>query len=263
MERSYPQYYTALRSERAMPTAIATILSWLMHSDGDISNAEAAYLDAFRSQQGVEDALMWEIAHIGSNAATHELRLALELIHRFLAADARWLLLDLILGMILVDGKIHLSEKVILELLVDALHISRADFLRHFREIVGKEYAPTGDPSSAHWWSAQEKQQSKSNQQKQEEDQAWEERERKEKEEQQRERSRQSAGKGSSINRIKALATLGLEEDATMADIQNAYRRLAMVHHPDRFQNLGPEAQKAAHETFIRIQNAYELLRAA
>lgn len=53
MEGSYPHFYAALHGERAMPAAIATILSWLMHSDADISNAEVAYLDAFRSQQGV------------------------------------------------------------------------------------------------------------------------------------------------------------------------------------------------------------------
>ena len=56
---------------------------------------------------------------------------------------------------------------------------------------------------------------------------------------------------------------LGLEEDASQNDVVAAFRRLAKVHHPDRFQTLGPEAQRAAHETFIRIKNAYDMLRVA
>ncbi len=50
---------------------------------------------------------------------------------------------------------------------------------------------------------------------------------------------------------------LGLEEGATEDDIRAAYRRLSLVHHPDRY---GADAVRAATDTFRRIQAAFDLL---
>lgn len=49
-----------------------------------------------------------------------------------------------------------------------------------------------------------------------------------------------------------ALATLGLEQSASFADIKNRYRQLANEHHPDK----GGDAQ-----AFGRIQQAYDTLK--
>lgn len=51
--------------------------------------------------------------------------------------------------------------------------------------------------------------------------------------------------------RLKALATLGLEEDADKEQIRAAYRRLAMRHHPDRGGDTA---------TLQQINEAYRLL---
>ena len=50
-------------------------------------------------------------------------------------------------------------------------------------------------------------------------------------------------------------ATLGVKKDATQADIQKAYRRLAKKSHPD----LNP-GNKAAEEKFKELSAAYDLL---
>lgn len=49
-------------------------------------------------------------------------------------------------------------------------------------------------------------------------------------------------------------ATLGVSVDATPAQVQRAYRTLAMRHHPDR---VGPEGT----DHFQQISEAYEVLR--
>jgi len=49
--------------------------------------------------------------------------------------------------------------------------------------------------------------------------------------------------------------TLGLQRNASEAEITKAYRRLAMKHHPDR--NPG---DKSAEEKFKEAQQAYEIL---
>ena len=51
-------------------------------------------------------------------------------------------------------------------------------------------------------------------------------------------------------------ATLGVQADATLDEIKQAYRRAAMKWHPDR--NLGREAE--AHAAFQEIRDAYAIL---
>jgi len=57
-----------------------------------------------------------------------------------------------------------------------------------------------------------------------------------------------------------AFQVLGLTSTASIQEIKSAYRKLAMVHHPDKFMNESPEQIKLAHERFQKILDAYELL---
>ena len=63
----------------------------------------------------------------------------------------------------------------------------------------------------------------------------------------------------SNCDRCIALATFGLTRDATQTEIKEAYRTLAKVWHPDRFQ--GDEHLRAtAEEKLKEINSAYHLL---
>ncbi|RUR33366.1 molecular chaperone DnaJ [Vreelandella andesensis] len=58
----------------------------------------------------------------------------------------------------------------------------------------------------------------------------------------------------------RALAVLGLTPGANRADIRRAYRRMAQLHHPDRFYS-GSEHQIALASTrFQRVKSAYDYL---
>lgn len=61
------------------------------------------------------------------------------------------------------------------------------------------------------------------------------------------------------MNRIEALRTLGLDEDATADDIKAAYRESAQILHPDRFAS-NKKLQDRATEQFKNLQEAYEYL---
>ena len=54
---------------------------------------------------------------------------------------------------------------------------------------------------------------------------------------------------------------LGIEESATNDEIKKAYRKMAVKHHPDKFNQLGEEQQKAAKNMFQKIQEAYEHIK--
>jgi len=58
----------------------------------------------------------------------------------------------------------------------------------------------------------------------------------------------------------RALVILGLGPDATSEDVKQAYRDLAKVWHPDRFQN-DPRVRNKAEEKLKEINEAYQLLR--
>ena len=58
----------------------------------------------------------------------------------------------------------------------------------------------------------------------------------------------------------KLLAVLGLKGEVTRHEVISAYRRLAAKHHPDRFHDSEPEAQRQASIRFMELTDAYEKL---
>ena len=60
--------------------------------------------------------------------------------------------------------------------------------------------------------------------------------------------------------RARAFATLGLQPGADRAEIQQAFRRLALSTHPDRFPNAGPTERVRLLERFAALSAAYHAL---
>jgi DnaJ like chaperone protein len=58
-----------------------------------------------------------------------------------------------------------------------------------------------------------------------------------------------------------AYKILEIEPGASEEDIKKAYRKMAMLHHPDKVAYLGDDVKKAAHEKFQKISQAYETIR--
>jgi len=53
---------------------------------------------------------------------------------------------------------------------------------------------------------------------------------------------------------------MGLESTATKTEIKQAYRKLALIYHPDKIAHLGEEQTEEAHLKFLEIQSAYNKL---
>lgn len=53
---------------------------------------------------------------------------------------------------------------------------------------------------------------------------------------------------------------LGVQRDASQAEIRRAFHRLAVQYHPDKVHHMGEDFQKIAHEKFTELQEAYERL---
>ena len=108
---------------------------------------------------------------------------------------------------------------------------------RRYQAVTGAALPLVGDPSSLVWW-----------------------KQRDDSKDEKRRSGSPSEPRRISEERLRALFVLGLDESATEEDIHAAYRRLSQVHHPDKYHASGPEAVKAATETFKRINAAFELL---
>lgn len=72
------------------------------------------------------------------------------------------------------------------------------------------------------------------------------------------ERARQAAAAAASQKTAEqqALAELGLTELASPQRIRAAYKRMALLHHPDKHRSID-----AARDRFVRITAAYQLLK--
>jgi len=68
---------------------------------------------------------------------------------------------------------------------------------------------------------------------------------------------------GDRLQRIKDLATLGLDEGAGWEAVEAAFRRLVKVHHPDRFAGAASDAVDSARRAFLLLRQAYDRLRTA
>jgi DnaJ like chaperone protein len=62
-------------------------------------------------------------------------------------------------------------------------------------------------------------------------------------------------------NTDAAYKILEVESTATDEELKKAYRRMAVKFHPDKVHYLGEEIQKAAHEKFQKVNEAWEIIK--
>ena len=53
---------------------------------------------------------------------------------------------------------------------------------------------------------------------------------------------------------------LGIKSSSNIDEIRKSYLKLAKKYHPDRYQSKSLKEQQTAHNNFIKIQNAYQII---
>lgn len=224
--------------------SLLLLLSWVACCDGHASDDELRQIRKI-IQNTPEAGIADEVISIAKRGDLSAIQCACEIIRASHPQDKAQSLFTLMVLIAVADGYIRPSEIYVLQFLADLLGLTRQQVESCYLEITGKAFPSTPDPSSAEWWKERTGRQKQSQNGSSSSDQSS---------------NRSKSSKTVNMARLKALGMLGLDEDASLSDIKGAYRRLAHVHHPDRFSNLGPEAASAASESFRRIKDAYEFL---
>lgn len=231
----------------ASPVGTATLLmlAWIASCDGEICDSEMNLLQELAAGACTPDQLRL-IIRLTTPCQPDDLQSSLDYL-RGLEPNRRRQTLHVALIMALRDGFVTSAEGHIIRFLADLLLTQPNDLDVMFRELTGESFPPPSDPSNPWWWDNREQRsrKSQSNQQRQSENKSY------------------TAPPQSTLQRLRDLAVLGLDDKATASDIKDAYRRLAQVHHPDKFTALGPEAVKSAEIAFQRIRSAYDRLGAS
>jgi DnaJ like chaperone protein len=230
------------RSGNPLGTAVLLILAWIAASDGEVDRAELAQLEQISqaSEHG------HEIAGIVRCAQSHDLaalQLACEIIRTHFTGEKARLFIEMAVGMAIADAYLLPAENYVLRFIADLLSVDRDRLNSIFEDATGREIPEPTDPSKASYW------QSKERTRQQQRSSGGSE---------SSHRSHQRTGQDQQASR--AYAVLGLEHGASIEEVKRAYRRLAQLHHPDKFAALGKEAVAAATSTFQRIQDAYQYL---
>jgi len=239
-EQKFTEFeFIVIQSEDELGTAVLLVLAWMAASDGSIDEKETRQLSEISaaSKHGHE---IETLLRLVKNHDIKALQLACEIVARHFRGEKAWLFLEMAIGMSIADGYLLPIENHILRFLADLLAVDNAGLNSLFIEVTGRSIPDPSDISSANYWRDREQAKSKSNQSSGREERA---------------RSTPRTDRAA-----YAYAVLGLEFGASKEDIQKAYRRLAQVHHPDRFSSLGEESMAAATVTFQRINEAYEHL---
>ena len=236
-----------LDQKEQLSSCVKLLLLWVAASDGNVDEAELEFASSQFPEEGgaitTEDMLT-----IIRRADLTSIETAIRTVGEE-SRELRTAFLDMAITMSMADRRIAISENHILRFYADALYLGIGMLEKRFQVISGTPFTEPGDPGNQAWW-----------------DQLTED--------EQATADRQEDGSGDSTTQPRqavhadarmsldqARHILGVEADATPADIEQAYEGLAAIFHAGRVGAMGEAAISVAKTRREKIEQAYELLR--
>lgn len=271
-----------LKSRNQADTAGLLLLAWVLASKGHFTETDRQRLAELASdfRHGHDLGAIFDIA---VHQDLEAMQLAAEVMQKDCCGEQAYPFLRQVIQLAVADSKLATAQHHILRFLADLLGVSPPEFAQLFAEVAGKTFENPDDPSRTGYWQAkehhrQQQEHARHEQQRQQERHSSGQSHSSGHHYQRRSRSESHSGDRGSQHRSqsgahqgpppsdrarRALEILGLEPGASRSDIRQAYRRLAQVHHPDRFFAQGDAVVASASARFQRIKKAYDYLMQA
>ena len=230
-------FQDAISRPRSRGLGAITILAWIASCDGNISPSQHKLLRQFAESQ--KDLRILELAlQVAMNPCIEDLKAACRVIQE-MPTGARQSVLRWAFAVATADNRVGISGNYALRFLADLTETEFSTACRTAR----KKFPLPGDVSSVDWWNRREGKTSASSDEKDGK--------------QQGEIPDVPAG-SMTVEHAKRVLRLG--GNPTDAEITKAFRRMAMLYHPDRHAQKGHEALRSAAKSFARARKAFELL---
>jgi DnaJ like chaperone protein len=237
-------------AENDLGVCTLQVLAFVMLADEEGASEEKQLLNRIAGTSGLEDVVVEDIILLARKRDVPSIELACRALQDVFDAESQERFLELCISMVVADGYVAIPEQHTLRFLADLFSIGPEELRRLYKQVVGTELPPMGDPSSPEWWERRtDGRREKSGDQQDDRNQR----------DRRNETNRRPDDSLSEKDR-RAYAILGLDPGASQSEIKEAYRMLAKVHHPDRFEQVGDEAANAANERFRQIKEAYNHL---
>ncbi len=235
------------RSNNRIRLGTNALLAWVAASDGKVTHSKHKLLREFAGARQADLDLALDIAR---ELESDDLMIACDVVRNLSHKGSRTFI-QWAISVATSDDKLAIPTNYVLRFFADLTNI---DLGEAYRQVTNKTLPMPGDPSSIDWWQLREgaaaggSGKAKPGKAKSSHEQG-------------KEQASRAKKSGLHMTEAQALATLGLEQNASQAEVAQAYRQLANIHHPDRFSQSGPEAQRKASKNFRRIREAFETLR--
>lgn len=222
------------RSDNRTRLATNALLAWVAASDGNVTANKHNLLRKFAGTRAEDLNLALDICR---EVSPDDLIVACEVIHKLPAEGSRTFM-NWAIAVATADGRLEVPANFLLRFFAD---LTQIDLEETYQQVTKRTLPLPGDPSSVAWWQDFES----------------------------KTESKQGANRGHSsrarksgmhMTEAEALTVLGLKQDASEDEITKAFRKLAAVHHPDRFSQASENVQRNASKKFARIRKAFETL---
>lgn len=283
-----------LQSHSQVDTATLLLQAWILAHRDNVSESQRHRRLAQEAANLGHGHDLAPLMRIAGQRDMSSIQLAAEVLRRDCAAGQGLAVMHKAIAVATDDGSLSLANHYILRFMADLLGVVPDTLETLFQELAGASLETPQDPSQDAYWrehnpayyrqqaerkaeqararAEQEKADARQkaeqqHRQEQEQEQARAQRERQQQEnhrqqerQRQQDRQRHHTASPPPDRTLRALTVLGLTRGASRSDIRLAYRRMAQLHHPDRFFSQSEQQIALASQRFQRIKKAYDYL---
>ena len=231
-----------LEQRNKLENSAKLLLLWVAASDGKLEESELEFVSSqFPDTKATITTDDFLAVIRNSNLV------AIEKAIRTVASESREMriaFLDTAIALSMADRDIAIAENHILRFYADGLYLGLGMLQKRFQAISGQAFPKPGDPGSRLWWESASL--NKSEAENGDDDPL--------------DQPGSEPPQGSDMTFAGARMVLGVSLNASQADIDQAYEKLAAIFQVERVEAMGEAAVSVANSRFRKIQEAYRLL---